>query len=815
MEDILYWIIEYVKVFLGYGFLMFVWPSVVFRKYLRTKSLTFRFGFCTTVQVLLVNTTVLMLGLFHILNPVTMWIAFYGTLLWSLSKGVTDFSTLRKKIRHLMKGTYGWKHMLLHLRLIAKRVLKRAFQSVWKVYRVHWLEYTLLLLTVIYGMAYFSYAPFQDHSFGFGDMYVHHSWTYELTQGNIFSEGVYPEGMHCVLYSLHTLFGIDIYSSLLFLAGIHVGLTLVAAYCMMKEVFHWRFTPIFVLILFLTLDVVCVNEVFSMSRLQWTLPQEYGFPTMYLCALFLVKHLKNDFTTKLQIRNKEYEGCWDENLLVFLLALAASIVIHFYVTIMAFLICVSFALFMLKNIFSKKHFGPLVAAVLCALVIAVVPMAGALASGIPFQGSIGWAMSIMSGVDPEQGYTQIAGPTSTEVPQTQQQNPSQGMEESSGNVSGNTGGVVGEGGSSQPVTPIPQLSLSERIGNKLEALKTKVEFKFKEIVDVMYWQGYVTLYKQERANWILGFTGLSIALWIVYGLVVCLGKWLLKKQKPQGGFFTGYISITMATIVFMIIYNAAPLGLPGLVAGARLCSTEQLLILAMMMVPVDIIFTLLRRLTPDRLMQGVSLVTAVGLVVFVWCTGNFHGYLYYELTRYNAAVMVTNRIMEELPQNTYTIVSTTDEIYQVIEDGRHEELLTFLTAEAGERYTIPTEYVFIYVEKHPLKYAHNHFFSGPDWLAWERYQEIYAGHDLSVCPDVFSATISEEEAKKKVMYYGRPSLSYSTFASRIILESKAFEWCERFQELYPNELKTYYEDDDFVCYYIRQNTQFLYDLVLE
>ena len=30
MEDLLYWIIEYVKVLLGYGFIMYIWPSAVF-----------------------------------------------------------------------------------------------------------------------------------------------------------------------------------------------------------------------------------------------------------------------------------------------------------------------------------------------------------------------------------------------------------------------------------------------------------------------------------------------------------------------------------------------------------------------------------------------------------------------------------------------------------------------------------------------------------------------------------------------------------------------------------------------------------------
>lgn len=816
MNELLYWIIEYIKVFLGYGFIMFVWPSVVFRTHLRGKGMTYRFAFCTSVQIVIVNSVVLLLGLVHILNPVTIWLFFYGVFIWSIREKWMITEQRWKSVRSFFNGTFGWKHFVLKTknRLIA--LIKTVWKTIWNVYKKRWLEYTLLAVVIIYGMIYFTYAPFNDHSFGFGDMYVHHSWTYELTQGNIFSEGVYPEGMHCMLYAIHTLFGIDIYSCLLFLAGIHVSLTLLAAYCLMKEVFKWRYSPIFVLIAFLTLDVVCVNEVFSMSRLQWTLPQEYGFPLMYICAAFLIKYLKSDTVKDFIFKKIRLKGCYDENLFVFMMSLAATIVVHFYATIMAFLICAAFAVFMLKRIFNKKHFVPLVVAVVCGLMIAVIPMAGALASGIPFQGSIDWAVNIMNGIDPEQGYTPIAGGDTAEtvvpdvdtIPDTE-------IVEDNTIQSDNTVQSDNTAQSGNTTIVVEQKSLFERVKEKAASIGQGLLALIKEKAEILYWDGYVTLYKQERSNWILGFTCIPFALWFI-NLLVGIPFRLLKKKYPLANAVTGYAAIAMSTVFFMIIYAAALLGLPGLVAGARLCSTEQMLILMVMIIPFDIIFAVLKKFTPDALMQFLSLGAAGGLVAFVWLTGNWHGYLYYELTRYNAAVMVTNEIMDSLPKNSYTIVSTTDEIYQVIQNGRHEELLTFLTADdEEERYTLPTEYVFIYVEKKPLKYAHNHFFSGPDWLALERYQEIYAGHDLSVCPDVFASGISEGAAQLEIMFFGRPSLSYSTFSSRIVLESKAYEWCQKFDALYPNELKTYYEDENFVCYYFRQNTDKLYDLVIE
>ena len=79
--DTWYWALEYVRVFFAYVMILFVWPSVVFRDYLRGRSRTVRFSFCVTVPVVLLHTVVLSLGVFHILYGWLIAVLFYGTLL--------------------------------------------------------------------------------------------------------------------------------------------------------------------------------------------------------------------------------------------------------------------------------------------------------------------------------------------------------------------------------------------------------------------------------------------------------------------------------------------------------------------------------------------------------------------------------------------------------------------------------------------------------------------------------------------------------------------------------------------------------------
>lgn len=832
----LYWLLEYGKVFLAYMFIMFIWPSVVFHRFLRGRSLTFRFGFCVTFQTVLINTVVLLLGLIHLLQPLMVQILFYATFLCVLVRDVQWGEKQYKKLRHLIKGTYGIKKLLADVVALIGGKLKVEWEKFLRMMQGRWWEYGLLSVILIYGTVYFSYGAFQDYSYGFGDMYPHNAWIYGLAQGQIFTAGVYPEGMHCFLYAMHTLFGIRIYSCLLFTAGIHILIFLLSAYVLFKEVFRWRYTPMLALAAFLTVDVVCINEIYSMSRLQWTLPQEFGLFTQFLCAAFLVRYLRLAgparkpeggymavfFKSYRPIhipgaaeRPPEYtKNFWDENLLVFLLALAASLAIHFYVTIMAFFLCIAFVPAALFKILNSKRLIPLVTAAFCGFFIAVVPMAGALASGIPFQGSIGWAMSVINGTEGEGGGEIILDESGEEITGNifDSFRENQGSKNDGGAENPGQPGQSGQTGQDGQMSPEqeypgaesfgakPKLSLGQRMERLGEALWNKLQ--------ALYNDGYVTLYRPERAELIVFWTIAAFVLWLA-ARVFLTGIGLIKgSEEYDPASVDGYFSLTLSSVIFMAMYCATSLGLPSLIAGSRLCSVTQLLILGAMMIFIDLLMSVAMPRMPEIVVRAVPILCVAAIYLGTIVTGTFHGYLYYELTRYDAAVMVTYSITNRLPEGSFTVVSTVDELYQLNQYGYHEEAITFVNSSDDEEYTLPSEHVFIYVEKKPLEYAQSHFFTGPKWLAWEKYPAYYETF-VSQCPDITSSQITMDGE----VYQGKfadSSRVYSNLEQRTMLESKLYLWCREFERLYPGELHTYYEDDDFVCYYIRQNALSLY-----
>ena len=55
---------------------------------------------------------------------------------------------------------------------------------------------------------------------------------------------------------------------------------------------------------------------------------------------------------------------------------------------------------------------------------------------------------------------------------------------------------------------------------------------------------------------------------------------------------------------------------------------------------------------------------------------------------------------------------------------------------------------------------------------------------------------------------------YATLWKRTALMAKTYVWCQKFNEMYPNELHVFYENEDFVCYYFKQNQRNLYELAV-
>ena len=803
--DQTYWIIEYVKLLLAYGFVMFVWPSVVFRPYLQGKGLRYRFAFCTTVTVMIVTTCVLMMGLLHILHPWTTAILFFGVFAVQLFRNYDwDMSWIRN-LRRVSAGTMSGKQLISRvIRWIGRRARQGGgLIAEWS--RGRRVEFALLALIIIFGTIYFSYGAFDTHAYGCGDQYVHHEWIYQLKQGVPFFDGIYPEGFHCMIYLTCTCFGIRLYTGVLFFGCVHMILLLLAFYLFMCEIFNWRYSGMLALCLFLTLKVTNLDAIFGMARLSWALPLEYAMHAQFFsaCALLrfyrkVLKGYRLQLSIKHPIKNiRLIFG--DPDLLIFSVSIALTIAVHFYVTILAFFLCLSVAIVFIRHVFRRGSFGPVFVSVMLSIGMAVAPMAVGFASGIPFQGSIDWAIEIITGKDQEEDeivpeMVEIEYSSVSENPEASEESASEGSSSSSDNANQGGGGIG---------------SVIEKAGS---------------LIATLYNSGLL-LFPTHRIAILIAF----IFALLAGGLVKMYFHFKGRRKKEEEAetkkeeeeeetqkkglwAFDGILAVAISVFFFAVICAAGDLHLPMLLEPVRVCSTMNLLIMMLYIFPLDLALFFLARVASAVIMKAVLAALVLIIYTFVQISGEFHGFLFYHFTRYDAEVNITNRIIKNIPEKMFTIVSTTEELYQTIEFGYHEELLSFILQNSEPTYTLPTPYVFVYIEKHPLHYAHYHFATGPKWLARESYAELF-GTIASQCPDELHGEISREEASRDIKFGAKLSDAASDFEGRTILESKLFyNWYEKFSRLYPNESRVVYEDDDFLCYCLVQNPASLYTL---
>ena len=762
-----YWILEYGKVLAVYLFVMYLWPSVVLCKYLSNKGLAFRFAFCSTFMILLINTVVLMLGIVGLLNPWIIRVLFYGPLIYIFAAWLYRNREKAIHIKYLLTDICSFRRFVSESVDWVSTTLRNFGRKLLNKMRPHVLVYILLALAVIYGMIYFSYGAFHERYYGTTDVYVHHSWIDMLLEGRIFGAGIYPEGMHCFVYAMHTLCGVEVYSYLLFLGGIHVSVFLLSVYLFFKEIFPWKFSGVLVVVLYLILQMDSAAHIGSMSRFQWTIPQEFAHYTVFLCGTYLLRFLRNASAGTFKWKNLEFLR--DENLLIFMMALAVSIAVHFYVTIMAFFLCLAIGIFFLAWVFTRKKFVPLMTAIVCGVLIAVIPMLVALASGIQFQSSIDWAMSIISDSQQAIEDKEQAAQNPTETP----------------------GGVVVD----------PEQGA---IGGELIP-----EEKEPTWLEKFYNGSFGALYREDRA----AVLACGVVLAVLLGAVCHIPAATKRKEPVAEDPFCGYMFLGTASLTFMLMFAAPRLYLLELIQNVRLGTMTHVLTIAVVMVPLDLIMTLISKRSSALTVDICATVLSVGMCGSVVALGEYHSYLSHVVTRYSAAAEVTCQIIQQMDKDSFTIVSPVDELYQIKNYGYHEESVRFIHEIKEETYTIPTEYVFVYIEKEPLKYAYDLYLDGEPWLAYQNYFELVGNKTSSRSPEVLHLEISEEYANGSY-YIPQHYDSYKSATRRAVINSRLYQWVERFRELYPYQLTTVYEDDAFVCYMFRQNPARLLELAI-
>lgn len=345
---------QYIPVLISFIVVMYVWPRVVFAGFLNGKSISYKI-FCSiaTMSVflpLLIN----VLALLNVLNLFVFKVIFY--LIFSIS-------LLYYLYKNIVKNNISVINNLKHKYNEIVNNIKRYFNEKSKLDIFFSCLNNVLLAMFILAIFFYCLSFAGDiRGYGFDDMYVHDKWIQKMLDGDMYSDGFYPFGLHCIVYSLVALYNVSLIYTMNYLASIYCIIFLLAVLWWLKHVFYYKHTrTIFYLLLFTFFCIVITNKSTSMMvydgihRLCWTLPQESAFWAIFVSAVCLIKILSDESGKVLKSQKA--------NIVLFVLSIATTLLFHYYATIIQFCICVAIALAYIVKFTKEKFFICLFSAV--------------------------------------------------------------------------------------------------------------------------------------------------------------------------------------------------------------------------------------------------------------------------------------------------------------------------------------------------------------------------------------------------------------------------------------------------------------------
>ena len=758
-------ILQFVGIFAAYTGLTVLLPAVMFRRVLRGRRLSEQFLMCYTFGNFYIINIVFAVQLLHISNFQTLVLltVVLSVLIWSRVNRIS----LRKLIiknaeacRKLLQGSMGIKGALYRVWQKFIRMLKYVISFFYREVVCNTLQW--ILAGAIAAALFWVYGRQLILTYGYraSDIPVHLNWINQMSRGNLFVSGVYPFGFHCVVYYLHTVFRVDTYVILCLFYLVQVFVIHVVLLAMLKMLCRSLYFP-YAGVLVYILGSFWARQTYS--RFGASLPQEFGMIFVIPSIYFLIRFFQ---TEKENLKTKETKltlGC-------FAIAFSLTLAIHFYGTMIAGLCCIGIAVGYVFRFLNKEYFRRIMMTGIISVFLAVLPMAIAFAGGTPLQGSLGWGLSVINGgnSDNEEEENTVTQDMTIEEIAANLQRASESKE--------NTGTASVQSGKNTPtVTETPKPSLGEKVGEIPGEIKDTWNMMAQRLREFI-----INLPEKWCAYAVLSGIGVLILMGLLF---IILRKITYGEMLMSAGFCMGILTLLLC---------AGNLGLPMLMDGAR-CSIYYvyLLVAALTVLGDGILYLVCMLATLKIFRNAVSFVLTVAMVAGMFQQGLIKKSSFDSGFVSNGALTCLTNIIHENEDKTWTIVSANDETQMGLDHGWHYETISFLrkmeNMDKDTKLIIPTKNVYFFIEKIPLDYA-----------------VTYSGTGQS---------ISKKGASQNLPNVG--GISMYQGEGRWILMSRMYYWAQAFMEKYPNDMKVYYESEDFICYVMPQNMYHQYNFAID
>ncbi|MCC8137175.1 MAG: hypothetical protein LIO76_03780 [Clostridiales bacterium] len=761
-------------------------PALIFHRKVSGFGLSVRFFFYLLVGNFSLMNLVFALQLLHISNRATLTI---GTCILYLGM---DFLINRRNgralllargrvLQLLLDGQMGTRTFLLRIfRFIGKQI-RRGFRFIGvrvKGRRTEWIAFAAVTVLVFWQ---YGRNLLINYAYGASDIIVHNYWINSMSQGELFVAGVYPFGFHCIIYYLHTVTGLDTYVLLRVFCLVQTLLVHYSLLVFLKVCCKNRYLPYAGVAIYAGLDIFVSN---AYLRFFSSLPQEFGMlfilPSIFFLFLFFQRK-KEELEQGAITEGQSSLTC----LVAFGIAFSMTISAHFYNTMIAGIFCAAIAVGYFFRLFRKQYFGRVMITGILSVFLAVLPMGIAVAMGTPLEGSLQWGMSIISADSADEEETEASETSRYEMTdemmdETTEETAAE-ITETTEEESETSADIVSASDSWQGGTKTTSADISAGEETTLTLLPERVW----TIVETIQTQIIDQFFNEEASGLAAPFMFLLAAVPLLGALLLLSGSW-----RESGA---RLLSAGICLDVLVIVLASPQLGLPTLMDESRCSIYLAYIFAAVLVLLADILWDILTVWLKNGRVKNMAMVLCIVLGVTATVqSGNVRNAYMNGAFGTNGAVTCLTNIIRDNRDFTWTICSANDELRMGEGHGYHYEISDFLyrMEAAGEHalITIPTQYVYFFIEKVPIDY----------------YLEGYEGSGQAI----------SEEGAEQALPYGSSTVIYQ-LENRWIMMSRMYYWAQAYMELYPNEFQVYYETDEFVCYYIEQNTYYLYNFAID
>lgn len=770
-----------------YAFLVLFVPSVVMKKRLSNQRMYERFMIYVVFGNFYIINIVFILQLMHISNMFTLLLFYTGPVLYVLIKPHSKelcrfFYRAVDTTDRLVKGSLGKRTFLKKCRLEIKKYLKRCLEELSFIKNRQNIEGVAVAALVIIICVMYGSNSIKNYGYLASDIAVHNYWINGMLENKIFIAGVYPHGFHCIIYFMHEIFRIDVSVLLRLFAMTSAVFVHMVLWAFIRYVTKSRYAAYGAVVIFTSVNFMNSG---CYSRYSCNLPQEYGIifilPTFY----FLFEYMRHQRTR--QEKDKAYRARIRYELAGAAASFSLTISVHFYGTMIVGLICVAMVFAYWKRFIKPEFFLRLMAALFAGIIIAALPMGVSIAQGNHFQGSIGWGLNVIMG---SKESTQKTGTVSKSEGFDEDMKAAGIVQETDGDTDvPENESVSDKDDKKSDISIFEGNSQKQEKKSAISKLTQKVSDKLKSI--------YAGFRSTVRYSVVYDYSNIwaaamliSMAAIFAYGVVLVIKDW----NDYDSDYGNWYITMALGVLFTALILISTYLKIPAIMDVNRGRIYYMYCFTVLMGIVLDMIPGIISQFVKRKWIYNIpSLVISLTVVCCLFAVYGVRPVAInsrLNLMQTNGAVYCMYKIMDEHEDDNWTIVSPTDELRMLGDRGYHYELSEFIKRlKRSIKFSLPTKEVYVFIEKKPLDYTIiNNKYSGMEVSregASQTYDDYYSGNN---------------------MYKGE---------TRYILMSKAYYWAERYMEVYPEDFSVYYEDDEFVCYKLVQNTSFLNNLMID